>query len=418
MQEKKTFFGWWIVVASLVMLGMTWTLPISFFGLFIKPITAELGFARAALSACSTVVSLTAVVMSPFVGRWMQKYSARVVVGSSVMFIIAGFLGFSISTSLPMFYFFAFLIGLGINGGAIMAVSIILRNWFIEKRGLAISLALAGTGLGGLILSPVVNMFILDYGWRFTYRCLALLLLVIVMPLVLFVIKKTPEEMGLKPYGFGSAAAQGAVAATDEADLPVAKLKGYPIFWIYMLSIWGIGFAGGAVLFQAPPYLMDIGHSPTLVAKAVAGYLGIATVGKIVLGWIYDSKGSNAGVLFGSGLMAVCIGALLFAQSEPILWAFVILHGFGTCCGTVTPPVLTSKIFSPKYYAEIYGFANLFLQLGMALASPTVAAVYDKTGSYAPAWYVCAVMMVATIAIMIYTGPAMKKIYKDAQSAQ
>ncbi len=414
MNGKKMFFGWWVVVASLVMLGMTWTLPISFFGLFIKPITAELGFERSAISMCSTVVSLTAVFMSPFVGRWMQKYSSRVVVGTSVLFIIAGFLGYSISTSLPMFYFFAFLIGLGINGGAIMAVSIIIRNWFIEKRGLAISLALAGTGLGGLILSPIVNKFIINYGWRFTYQMLALLLLVVVIPLVLFVIKKSPEEIGLKPYGFETANAQATTAASAEADLPVAKLKGYPIFWIYMLAIWGIGFAGGAVLLQAPPYLMDIGHTPTAVAGAVAGYLGIATFGKIVLGYVYDSKGSNAGILFGSGLMFLCIIALLFAQSNTMLLVFIVLHGFGTCCGTVTPPVLTSKIFGAKYYGEIYGFANLFLQFGLAMSSPAVAAVYDKTGSYTPAWYACAGLMLFTIVAMIYTSPAMKKIYKEA----
>lgn len=410
--KGKMFYGWWVVGAALVMLGMTWTLPISFFGLFIKPITAELGFDRASLSMCSMIVSLTAVFMSPYVGKSLQNKSARLVVGSSVLLIIAGFLGFSISTSLPMFYACAFLIGLGINGGAIMAVSIIIRNWFIEKRGLAISIALAGTGLGGLVLSPVVNMLILNYGWRFAYRSLALLLLVVVIPLVLFVIKKTPEEMGLQPYGFGKEQAAGGQAAASGVEMPVAELKGHSFFWIYMLSIWGIGFAGGAVLLQAPPYLMDIGHSPTTVAAAVATYLGIATVGKIVLGSVYDAKGSNAGIWFGSGLMLLCIVALLFAANNTLLWTFVILHGFGTCCGTVTPPVLTSRIFGAKYYGETYGYANLFLQFGLALSSPTVAFVFDKTGTYKLAWIACAVIMGLTIFGMMYTGSAMKGLQK------
>lgn len=107
-----------------------------------------------------------------------------------------------------------------------------------------------------------------------------------------------------------------------------------------MICIAFVGFAGGAVLFQAPAYLVDIGHTPTVVANAVAMYLGIATFGKILLGNVFDVKGATAGVLLGCGLMAVCTIVLVFAQSSMMLWLFVALHGIGTCCGTVTPPVL------------------------------------------------------------------------------
>jgi MFS family permease len=411
MKKKKTFFGWWIVAASVVVLGLTWTLPVSFFGLFIKPVTSDLGFDRAGFSVCSTIVALTAVFMSPFVGRWMSKYSSRLIMGCSVLFIIVGFLGYSISTSLPMFYIFAFSIGLGLNGAAIMAVSIIMKNWFIEKRGLATSIALAGTGLGGFLLSPVVNMLILDYGWRIAYRGMAGILVVIVLPLVIFIIKKSPEEMGLEPYGTGQQTdTGGSKAKAAELEIPLAQLKGKSIFWIYMICIAFVGFAGGAVLFQAPAYLVDIGHTPTVVANAVAMYLGIATFGKILLGNVFDVKGAVAGVLLGCGLMAVCTVVLVFAQSSIMLWLFVALHGIGTCCGTVTPPVLTSKTFGSKYYGEIYGMTNLFLQFGMAIGAPLVATYYDKMGSYVGAWYVCAFMMVLAVAGLIYTNVAARRL--------
>ncbi len=411
MKEEKMFYGWKIVVIAIISLALMWTLPITCFSLFLKPVSSDLGFERSAFALCGSIVSITAMFMSPFVGRWMEHKNVKVVVGLSVVGIAAGFLGYSISTSLPMFYAFALLIGISINGASLMAFSIIIKNWFIEKQGLAMSIALAGTGLGGMIMSPIINKMILEHGWRFAYQVLAALVIAVVLPLVIVFIRKRPQDMGLNPYGFGKELKAGK-APVGDLGMGVSELKSQPMFWIYMASIAMVGFSGGAVLLQAPAYISDQ-LSPTKAAAAVSAYLGIAIAGKIILGSVYDAKGSKAGIMLGCATMVLATLALLNVKAAPFYLAFILLHGFGTCSGTVTPPVLTSRLFGAKKYGEVYGMTNFFLQGGMALGSPTIAFFYDKTGTYTYAWYLCAAINILAIIGLIYASNTSRKMLES-----
>ena len=387
MKDEKMFYGWKIVAAAVVSLALMWTLPVSCFSLFIRPVSENLGFERSAFAICGSIVSLTAMFMSPFVGRWMETKNVKTVIAASVIGVAAGFVGYSVSVSLPMFYFFAFVIGVSLNGASIMAFTIIIKNWFVQKQGLAMSVALAGTGLGGMVMSPIINSLILNHGWRFAYQALAAIIVIVVLPLVFLFIRKNPGEMGLEPYGSGAASAGGKGAAHG-VDMTLSELRGMPVFWLFLACIAMIGFAGGGVLLQGPAYISDQ-ISPTGAAMAVSAYLGIAIAGKIILGVVYDAKGSKAGIWLSCGMMTLATIALIWVKAPVFYYAFILLHGFGTCSGTVTPPVLTSRIFGGKNYGEIFGFTNFFLQGGMAFGSPAIAFIFDKTGSYLFAWYFC-----------------------------
>lgn len=408
MKNEKIFYGWIIVAIAVVCLALMWTLPFTSFSLFLRPISKDLGFERSAFALCISIISLTAMFMSPLVGRWMEQKSARLVMGLSTIGIALGFVGYSFSSSLPMFYACALLVGISLNGASIMAFTIIIKNWFIEKQGLAMSIALAGTGLGGMIMSPIINKLILTYGWRFTYQCLAALIIVLVLPLMLIFVRKRPQDMGLEPYGHANAQKKGGTAAAS-LDMTLTEAKGYPMFWIFMASMAAIGFAAGAVLLQAPAYISDQ-LSPTKAAAAVSAYLGVAIFGKIFLGAVFDTKGSKAGIWISCGALTLAIIPLLYIQSELCYFAFILLHGIGTCSGTVTPAVLTSKTFGSKNYGQIYGMTNLFSQAGAALGSPCVAFVYDKTGSYVYAWYLCFAIGIVMIGGLLYSVNQSKKI--------
>lgn len=411
----KFFYGWWIVAVSIVCLALMWTLPVTCFSLFLKPISASMGFERSSIALCASIVALSSMFMSPFVGRWMEQKSVKLVLGLSITGVAAGFVGYSLATSLPMFYLSALLIGISLNGSSIMAFNIIIKNWFIEKQGLAMSIALAGTGLGGMIMSPIINSMILTHGWRFAYQALAVLILVLVLPLALIFIKKKPQDMGLMPYGYGHTPKKGSSAAID-LNLTLAQVKQYPMFWIFMLGIASIGFAGGAVLLQAPAYISDQ-LSPTKAAAAVSAYLGIAIAGKIILGAVFDAKGSKAGIMLSCITLALSIVTLFYIKQETFYFAFILLHGFGTCTGTVTPPVLTSRIFGAKNYGPIYGMTNLFLQAGMAIGSPVIAYVFDKTGSYFISWQLCLAVSLIALFSLLYSVNAGRKLLETRKEA-
>jgi MFS family permease len=401
MNKKTIFYGWWIVVSCVIILAFMWALPMSCFSIFITPITTEMGFSVGAFGLCSTIVSIVGMLFSPFIGRWMEKYNVKIVMGISVLAVALGFTGYSLSQNLAVFYVSAVLIGAGLNGASIMAVSIIMKNWFIEKRGLATSIALAGSGLGGTIFSILINKLILSIGWRHTYQILALLIVLIVIPIVIFVIQKKPEDRGLLPLGYENAN-KNSTGEGVGLNYTLNQLKGKPILWIYAISAMFIGFAVGGVLLQANTYLQAIGNSSTVAAGVVSAFLLIAIPGKIILGYVYDKNGSVAGALLGCGTFIISAICLLLSGSMAFLVLFTIFYGFGTCNGTVTPSVLTSRIFGAKHYGEIYGLVNVFAQLGVAFANPILGTIYDVTKSYQISWIICIVLGILALFGLLY----------------
>lgn len=407
--NKKIYHGWYIVGAGVIILAFMWTLPMSCFSLFITPITKEMNFAKASFGLCSTIVSLVSMLASPFISKLLVKANVKIVMSISALMVAGGFIGYSFSHTLPMFYISAFFIGLGLNGSSIMAISLIVKNWFIEKRGLATSIALAGSGVGGMIFSPLVNSFISNLGWRSAYRILAVLIAIIILPIILIIVQKKPEDRGLKPLGFG----EEHLSSNKEKEginIPVKSLRKKPVFIVYCLSTVLTGFAVGGVLIQANSYLVTIWDNPTLAANVVAIFLAIAVPGKIILGALYDKKGSVAGVVFGCVTFFLSSFALIFAHQWIFLILFTVLYGFGTCNGTVTPSVLTSKLFGSTYYGEIFGTVNIFSQLGVAIATPILGAIFDVTRSYQYAWVLCTVLGVLSLIGYLYCIATTRKM--------
>ena len=121
---------------------------------------------------------------------------------SLIIYAIA-YIGYSVSSNIYIFYILSLFVGFGFMSTTIIPVSVLINNWFQYKRGLALSLALSGLGIGGVIFSQFVTFIINNFGWQQAYMSYGVLMLLIVLPVILFLIKVKPEDIGLKPYGVG-----------------------------------------------------------------------------------------------------------------------------------------------------------------------------------------------------------------------
>lgn len=137
----------------------------------------------------------------PLFGKIMAKKHMHAVWVGSLLGVTAVFTRMSFASTLPQFYIISFIQGLFTTSAAMLPVNIVLTNWFRKKRGFIVSIAMAGSGIGGTVLSRLMGTMIVEHGWRYTYRFLALLILCILVPAVGLVIRRTPVEKGLKPYG-------------------------------------------------------------------------------------------------------------------------------------------------------------------------------------------------------------------------
>lgn len=130
----------------------------------------------------------------------------------------AGYTGYSLCTSLPMFYVLSAVVGFSIGGMTMIPLSLIVSNWFHEKRGLAIGIAFMGSGVGGMVLQPITASIVQAMGWRTAYQCLGVLMFCTIVPCSFFVLKRSPADVGLKPLGDGVEIKTGGVGEGQNAQ--------------------------------------------------------------------------------------------------------------------------------------------------------------------------------------------------------
>jgi MFS family permease len=398
MDNKPVFYGWWIVAGCFLLTFTGIGIAINSIGVFLKPVTESLGFDRGAFSLYFTIAALSMALAAPFMGKLLSKYNIRMVMGIATSLLAISFFLYSQSTQLIHFYLLSVLLGIGSAGTHVIPVALLITNWFKEKRGLAIAIALAGSGIGGMLFNPVANYLITTYSWQTAYMILGGILAITTIPVALFVVRLHPSEMGLKAYG-----------DTAETTATAAELKGFtlgeavktPGFWLLGLVLLLIGVMNMGVQHHVPAYLNDIGHSPAFAANIVAIFMGVLVLGKIVLGSIFDRYGSRVGVIFIFTVFALASFILTGSKIAAVAILFGLVFGFANAIMTIPAPLLTAELFGQKNYGVIYGVMSICYTLGSGIGMPLSGSIFDKTGSYLPAFYLYIGLALFTMAVAL-----------------
>ena len=244
-----------------------------------------------------------------------------------------------------------------------------------------------GIGVGGTIFSPIITTLLEYYGWRHTYQIMALIILVLAFPAAFFLLRKSPQDMGLLPYGSEEPAQSKTSAAQSSFSFSLSVKESWSkvFFWIFIFGMLCNGLINTGALGHFPPAIEEM-HGPQVQALIISMYSLIGILGKIVLGWLNDRYGVVVSTAFGCITFAVSFIFMLMGSNVMMLYIMAVLFGLGDAIGTVTPPLVTSAIFGTEKYGEAYGIANSFTQIGLSLGSLLVAAIYDASGSYNIAW--------------------------------
>ena len=199
MKERKVFYGWYVVIGCLL---ITCTLVPPIMALsskFLMQVTEELQISRSAFTLANTILQGLGIFLSPFVSAKLAKGDMKKIQTISIAGFAVSYASYSLAQNVVHLYISSIFIGIFYLNATLIPVSMMITNWFTKKRGLAMSIAMAGIGIGGAVFSPIVTALLTRYGWRHTYQIMAVIMLVIALPAAIFLLKKRPEEMGLKP---------------------------------------------------------------------------------------------------------------------------------------------------------------------------------------------------------------------------
>ncbi len=387
---KKVFYGWYIVIGGAIITGAGIGIFSNCLGVFVKPVCEALGFSRGQFTLYSTISAVSAMMMLPWYGEMFRKRAMKNIMLCSSICCGLVPLGYSFCTKLWQFYLFAFINGVMINGITMMAIGVLVNNWFSEKKGIATGIAYSGSGLTAAIMVPVVGRVIETYGWQWGYRLLGLLGMSILVPTVLMIIKITPEEMNLKPLGADKQQGDGAIKQ-ELYGLTRNEAVKTTTFFLLMAAFFTVGFGVSGMQQHTIPYLTDIGYSSAFANSIVSALMTAMICGKMGLGALFDRFGTLIGSIVG-GLTILASAILLHFAGIPIIpWVYAFFIGISAAVGSVPTNYLTGAYFGNKEFSRIYSIITMATSLGSAIGVPLSGWIYDQTGSYMTAWhlYVC-----------------------------
>ena len=321
MKNHKVFYGWWVVLGC-VLITTTMVPPImSLSNKFLIQVTTDMNISRSAFTLANTILQGLGIFISPFVSKKLAIGNMKQIQSISIIGFVLSYASYSLAQNAIHLYISAFFIGIFYLNSTIIPVSIMVTNWFVKKRGLAMSLAMAGIGVGGTVFSPIVTMLLNNYGWRRTYQIMALIILVIALPTSLFLLKKRPEDMGLKAYGADeqNLSVKKVNKAIPSVAISISQTKVHIFFWLMLVGMLANGLiavTGGNVILT----MIIILWVSAIVSSFLDNIPFVATLIPLILSM--QSHGMNVAPIWWALSLGACLGGngtLIGASANVVL---------------------------------------------------------------------------------------------------
>ena len=378
------------------------------FGVFFKPIQQEFGWGRGVTSVAFTMFYLVQATSSPFIGRFTDRYGPKRIITLGGLMLGLGLAILSLTTDLPHFYIGYAVAGLGCSSVGLIPVSFIISSWFIKGRGTAIGVASSGMGLGGLVLPPIINLYLIpNLGWRTAYQILAASSLLSIIVIAQTVIKKNPLDTS-HPENVKSTDETTSSLRSKEWRLNAALKT--PTFWLILSAFVMFQMAQVGTIQHLINHLTDI-LFPVDVATFILSAVSLTSAGgKLLFGYIsdkFDPKfGATLSFLFGFVATAVLI--TMTPESSLILIGLYILS-MGLTVGGWAPltSVLISRSFGLSHYGAIFGVFSSFQNVSTGVSPTFFGYVYDSTHQYLWA-YIASLILYSAASILILALPRPK----------
>ena len=391
-EPRGIFFGWYMVVASVLTNTIFSAAYFQGFGVLILPIERAFGWDRWVISAAMSLRQLESGIVSPAVGFLLDRFSARKLIFWSAVISGFGFIGLGFTASIATFFLWFVIISLGASGVShAVTWPVIISRWFRRKRGLATGLAVTGPIFGSPIV--ILNTQIEQaYGWRvvlFVYGGLILLGVTLLSMLV----RDRPEPYGLRPDGDPPeerSAENETVQSLCRADpgLTFRAVLRTKEFWLFTSYLSGTFAINSAVQGHMIPYFQqDIGLSAAWAAVVMSMVFIISGIGRIGGGYLLDRVDYRLVLAIVAAMMGLGLLYLQVLGAKSVLETLPFALMFGVSFGCLVPMrgTVGSIMFGTRAIGKVLGLLQGGPIAAGVVGPMVMGMIFDLHGNYSAA---------------------------------
>ena len=354
-------------------------------GTVLVSLERQYGWSRTALSGAFSMARVEGAILGPIEGVLVDRVGTRRMVLIGFILMGIGFVWLSQVDNLIEFYAAFMTISLGSGLGGWLAIVAMVNNWFDKRRSFAMSIAMSGIHLGGLLV-PVFAFSIERLDFSITTIGVGLILLVVVGPATL-IIRSKPEDMGLLPDGKPeneTVSENGVVidSLETESDFTVMQALKTPAFWILTVTQISSSVSIVTLALHLVPKLTDMGMTLSSAGTVVLAYTVVALPAQSIAGYLAERLPKILMISIFLFLQGAGIALIAVFDNVIAAYMFALLYGIGFGGRTPLITAIRGDYFGRKAFATIMGVSQFPMNLAMIVAPLFAGYMFDTTGTY------------------------------------
>lgn len=383
MKKGKMHYAWKIVIACILMKLGTGGACMAAVGNFITPIVQELGCQVSQLTMFTSIQAISMALLYTTAAKMITTKRIDLVLGISSVLEVIGLALMSTYRTVQMFYISGVIIGVAQAFTGFVAIPIVLNMWFRKKNGTVLGIVTAVGTISALIYTLLSAWLITAFGWRNAYLIMALLAAVITIPAV-FLLVRSPSQVGCEPYGAEEAEQEEKAAADCSGDsLTPKQAFRLPLLYIAWMACVMYSYACGVAGYTTTFSTMELGQ-PIKFGALVGVFSSLGgTLSSLVVGKINDRYGVKAGLLWGAVTTGLGYMIMMLSFRNPYyVYPAIFVVGLGNSMYQVQCPLLARSIVGSKHYSDIWALMMMVNSLVGGGLYASIGLFYDKLGSY------------------------------------
>ncbi len=398
------FPGWWQVVAAMIVQAVSTASIYTSYSVIAASLQSAFEPSRMVLMLGMTATALASGLLSPSLGKAIDRYSIRRLMLIGTGFITTGFLLLSLATSMTQVIFVYFLfMSVGIVLLGPVASSALLARWFSRRRGFAMGIAASGTAIGGLLIPPLLQGLIDFFEWRLALRIFGGIIFVVATLVISFLVINKPADRNLNPDG-DIAPVVISEGRVEAASLSTASLFASGNFWLIALTLSLVFSCSTAISSNLIPFVLDKNIAASQGALLISIISGAGLAGKLLCAGLVDRIDFRW--VFASMLSALCVAMFSFLHAQSYTMLAVSCFIMGISSGGALPlwGALLARIYGPDNIGRVMGLMTFIITPGTVLSPPLLGLIFDRTRSYDYAF----VMYIALLIVAMVFVPRIR----------